>query len=269
MSRDARILDSLRTAWVAVFIAYLFLPLLYMAAAAFNTSRFPTLLPWRGFTVDWFAQAWADPKLWLAVGTSFAVGIAVVALSTTLGLAGALIMTRIQARTRSFLYALLVSPVLTPGIVLGLSTAIFWDRSAEVSGFWGLAVLGQSSFISAYCMLIFIARLQRFDATLEEAALDLGATPLQVFRTVTLPYLMPAIASAGALAFMQSLENYNTTLFTIGQDVTLTIYIAGKMRLGVTPVINALACALVVLTVVGAVAYELARRQTPPRVTHA
>src|SRR5262249_48645467 len=161
-----------------------------------------------------------DPKLARAVVTSFAVAIAVVMLSTVLGLSGALFMTRVRTRANNLLYAVLVSPVLTPGIVLGLATAIFWDRTADVSGFSRLAVLGQSSFISAYCMLIFIARLQRFDTTLEEAALDLGATPSQIFRTITLPYLMPSIVSAGALAFMQSLENYNTTLFTIGQDIT-------------------------------------------------
>src|SRR5262249_10098283 len=192
-TRADRILDTLRNVWVAAFLAYMFLPLAYMALAGFNASRFPTLLPWRGFTLEWFAAAADDPKLARAVVTSFAVAIAVVTLSTVLGLSGALFMTRVRTRANNLLYAVLVSPVLTPGIVLGLATAIFWDRAAEVSGFWGIAVLGQSSFISAYCMLIFIARLQRFDASLEEAALDLGATPSQIFRTITLPYLMPSI----------------------------------------------------------------------------
>jgi spermidine/putrescine transport system permease protein len=261
MSPAARIQRIVIGAYLALFLAYLLLPLAYMLASAFNASRTPTLHPWRGFTLGWFAAAWADDKLWTAFGTSVLIGACVVALSVTLGLGAALLMTRARVPGRSALYAILVSPILTPGIVLGLSTAIFWDRLAETSGSWALAVLGQSSFIAAYCMLIFMARLQRFDDALEEAAADLGASRLQVFRTITLPFLAPAIWSAAALAFTQSFENYNTTLFTIGRDVTVTIYIAGKMRLGVTPSVNALACALVALTILGGIAYELARRR--------
>lgn len=259
MTRSERILAAVLRAYLALFFVYLFLPLLSLMAAAFNRSSVPTLSPWRGFTFAWFAAAWDDDRLWQALGTSFLVGAAVVVVSIVLGLAGALLLTRLQIGARNLLYAIFVSPVLMPGIVIGLSTAIFWDRAAEVSGFWGLAVLGQASFISAYCMLIFMARLQRFDDTLEEAALDLGASPLQVFRTVTLPYLRPAMLSAAALAFVQSFENYNTTLFTIGTDQTLPIYIAGKLRLGVTPAINALACAMIAVTVLGGIAFEFAR----------
>jgi spermidine/putrescine transport system permease protein len=122
-------------------------------------------------------------------------------------------------------------------------------------------VLGQSSFISAYCMLLFMARLQRFDPTLEEAALDLGATPFRVFWTITLPYMRPAILSAVALSFFQSFENYNTTVFTIGNDLTFTMFIVGKVRKGVQPDTNALAFVLVTVTVLGGIAYEIVRRR--------
>jgi spermidine/putrescine transport system permease protein len=260
MMRADRVVALCLRAYLALFFVYLFLPLLYMMAAAFNRSSVPTLNPWRGFTLDWFAVAWADDRLWQSLGTSLLVGGAVVTLSIVLGLGGALLLTRLQLRARSLLYALLVSPVLMPGIVIGLSTAIFWDRTAEISGFWGLAVLGQSNFISAYCMLIFMARLQRFDETLEEAALDLGASPLQVFWTVTLPYLRPAMLSAAALAFIQSFENYNTTLFSIGTDQTLPIYIAGKLRVGITPAVNALACAMIAVTLLAGIAFEIVRQ---------
>ena len=130
-----------------------------------------------------------------------------------------------------------------------------------------MAVLGQSSFISGYCMLMFMARLQRLDPALEEAAFDLGASPLQVFWTVTFPYLRPAIYSAAALAFMQSFDNFNTTLFTLGNDETLTIYIAAKLKQGVTPAVNALACAMVATTILGGFAYEWARRREIRRLT--
>jgi len=261
----AGILRLVAGVYLVLLFAYLFLPLIYMIAAAFNMSRFPTLTPWRGFTLQWFADAWNEARLWHALGRSVLIGGCVVVVSIVLGLGGALLFTRFRPPARSLLYSLLVSPILMPGIVIGLSTAIFWDRMLQLPGFWGLAVLGQSTFISAYCMLIFMARLQRFDVELEEAALDLGASPLQVFWTVTLPYMRPAMYSAAALAFMQSFDNFNTTLFTIGNDQTLTIYIAAKLKQGVTPAVNALACAMVATTVIGGMAYELARRREAAR----
>jgi spermidine/putrescine transport system permease protein len=106
-------------------------------------------------------------------------------------------------------------------------------------GLW-TAIMGQSTFISAYCMLLVMARAQRFELTQEEAAFDLGATHSQVFRKITLPLLKPAILSAAALAFMQSFENYNTTLFAIGFKQTLPIYIGTKSRVFISPAMNAL-----------------------------
>src|SRR3546814_9171401 len=101
-----------------------------------------------------------------------------------------------------------------------------------------LTVLSQASFISAYTMLIFLARLQRFDRAQEEAALDLGASHPQVFRHILLPFLRPAILSASVLAFLSSFENYNTTTFAILADKTLTTVLAGRVRQGTTPSIR-------------------------------
>ena len=110
-------------------------------------------------------------------------------------------------------------------------------------------------------MLIFIARLQRFDTTLEEAGLDLGASPRQVFWRITVPYMRPAFLSAGGLAFLQSFENYTTTYFAIGAEQTFAIFIANKVRQGVTPAVNAVAFILVVTTV----ASRHRRRDPPPQ----
>jgi spermidine/putrescine transport system permease protein len=261
MITSDRILKLVISVYLGLFFTYMFLPLGYMMLAAFNASSFPTISPWKGFTGRWFVEAWNDRSLARALWTSLLVGAAVVMLSVPLGLAGAFLMNSLQIRARNLLFAIFVSPVLTPGIVIGLSTVIFWNQIASVHGSWTLSVLGQSSFVSAYCMLIFGARLQRFDVALEEAARDLGASPIQVFTTIMLPYLRPAVFSSAALSFMQSLENFNTTLFTIGNDLTLTIYMAGKIKSGVTPVINAIACVMVAVTVAGGILYELARRR--------
>jgi spermidine/putrescine transport system permease protein len=153
----------------------------------------------------------------------------------------------------------LVSPILTPGIILGISTFLFWDTWFGITGGLWTAIMGQSTFISAYCMLLIMARCQRFDRTQEEAAFDLGASHQQVFWRITLPFLKPALISSAALAFMQSFENYNTTLFAIGFKQTLPIYIGTKLRVFISPAMNALAVIFILLTIAGAVLYEMRR----------
>ncbi len=261
----ARFRRLLTGAYLVLFFGYLFLPLGIMAAATFNSSRFPTVTPWMGFTLNWFQALWDDQRMWAALGTSLMVGAGVIALAVPLGLAAALLLDRLHSRAKTFLYALMVSPLLTPGVIVGISTLVFWREWFGVSGGLFLTVVAQSSFIAAYAMLLFSARLERFDPVLEEAALDLGATHGQVFRRITLPYLMPAILSASLLAFLQSFENYNTTLFVRGLDTTLTVYIATKVRTGLTPAVNALSLVLIALTILGAVAYEILRRREARR----
>ncbi len=261
----ARLRRLLTGAYLVLFFGYLFLPLGIMAAATFNSSRFPTVTPWMGFTLGWFQALWEDQRMWAALGTSLIVGAGVIALAVPLGLAAALLLDRLHSRAKTFLYALMVSPLLTPGVIVGISTLVFWREWFGVSGGLFLTVVAQSSFIAAYAMLLFSARLERFDPALEEAALDLGATHGQVFRRITLPYLMPAILSAALLAFLQSFENYNTTLFVRGLDTTLTVYIATKVRTGLTPAVNALSLVLIALTILGAVVYEILRRREARR----
>lgn len=265
MNGADRVRTLLVNGYLVLFFGYLFVPLGIMAAATFNQSRFPTVTPWAGFTLDWFGALWADGRMWDALGTSLVVGGGVIAVSVPVGLAAALLLDRLHSRARTLLYAVMVSPLLTPGVIVGISTLIFWRQWFGVSGGIFLTVIAQSSFISAYAMLLFLARLQRFDRTLEEAALDLGASHWQAFRRVTLPYLMPAVLSAAFIAFLQSFENYNTTLFVRGLDTTLTVFIASKVRTGLTPAVNALSLVLILLTILGAVVYEVMRRREAKR----
>jgi spermidine/putrescine transport system permease protein len=264
---DALLKWSIR-AYLAVFLGYLLFPLFYLMLLAFNTSRIPTHRDFH-FTLSWFGAAWADQRMWDGLQTSLMIAVVVVALSIVLGLGGALALVRLEIRGKSLLYAVLVSPILAPGIVLGISTFIFWSQQVGLRASWWTAALAQTSFIAAYCMLIFIARLQRFDTTLEEAGLDLGANPRQVFWRITLPYMRPAFLSAGGLAFLQSFENYTTTYFAIGAEQTFAIFIANKVRQGVTPAVNAVAFILVVTTIAVAVAAEIRRRGAASRALEA
>ena len=170
---------------------------------------------------------------------------------------------------RSFYYTVVISPILVPGVVLGISTLIFWDWLGTMFGadydtaFYNgifLTIVGQATFISAYTMLVFISRLQRFDPALEEAALDLGAPHQQVFWLITMPFLRPTILTSAVLAFLQSFDNYNTTLFTIGRESTVTIFIGSAVKQGQEPTINALAVIFITVTVLIAVVYEVKRR---------
>lgn len=186
---SARGLFRLLTAlYLALFFAYLFLPLVFMVAAAFNASRFPTMLPWEGFTLQWFwgfdargrpTGLFRDARMAAALWNSILIGAGVILLSVPLGLAGAILLSSLRSRLEGLLYAVLVSPILTSGVILGISTLIFWQRTFGVGGGLFLAVIGQSTFIASCCMLLFVARLERFDRTLEEAALDLGTSHLQ------------------------------------------------------------------------------------------
>ncbi|MBL8574904.1 MAG: ABC transporter permease subunit [Hyphomicrobiaceae bacterium] len=261
------VFSALMGVYILVFFAYLFGPLVVMGLTAFNTPAYPQVYPFEAFTLDWFATLFADADMMYGLRKSVLIGVLVVLVSVPVGLAGAMMMTQVHARARSFYYLVVVSPVLTPGVIIGISTVVFWRQTTQMTGlkfFYDgtvLTVLAQSSFISAYTMLIFLARLQRFDHTLEEAALDLGASRAQVFRNILIPFMMPAIGSASAIAFLSSFENYNTTTFAILADKTLVTVLAGRLRQGTTPALSALAVTIVAVTVCGAILYEYLKRR--------
>ena len=256
---ESRLTRTIVNIYLMVFLLYLFAPLFVMVAASFNDSKFPTVMPWRGTTTKWFEALWDDERMWGAVLNSVLVGLAAVAISLPIGTLAALLLDSLRNRARSFLYALMVAPLLVPGIIIGISTLIFWNRLGVSSGLH-LSTIGQCSFICSYVMLMVLARLQRMDRSLEEAALDLGATHLQTLRLIVLPYLRTSLLTAAVLAFFQSFENFNTTLFTRGGATTVTIFIASRIRTGVTPEVNALGLVLVTITVAAVAVYAVRRK---------
>ena len=280
--RSIHILYFFLGLYIFLFFSYLFGPLLIMSITAFNSAEFPAITPWECFSFRWFnegkiaydgqhlAGLLTDKNLHDGIIKSLFIGLGVVILTVPIGMAAAIVLTQVHSRLRSLFYSISIMPVLFPGVVIGISTVVLWDRIATIGGggFVSelgrngifLTILGQTCFISTYCFLIFVARLQRFDQTQEEAALDLGASQTQVFFKILIPYLMPAIASSAVIAFLASFENYNTTVFSILSEQTLTTVIATKVRLGISPAISALALVIIILTVCGAVLYEILRR---------
>ncbi len=276
-------LNILLGIYIFIFFSYLFGPLIIMSITSFNSLEFPSITPWECFSWRWFnegkiaydgqhlAGLASDWRLHDGLIKSLFIGIGVVCLSVPIGMAASIVLTQVHSRLRTIFYSISIMPVLFPGVIIGISTVVLWDRIATIGGEGFIAdigrngifltILGQTCFISTYCFLIFVARLQRFDQTQEEAALDLGATQSQVFFKILIPYLMPAIASSAVIAFLASFENYNTTVFSILSDQTLTTVIASKVRLGISPAISALALVIILLTLIAAVIYEILRRR--------
>ena len=253
--------------YVAIFLFYMLMPLAIMGGAALNSSRFPSVYPWKGFTDQWFIDLWNDDRMLNAAKNTVLVAIGVVCMAVPIGTAAGILINSLRGRSRSFLYGLMVAPILTPGAVIGISTLLFWNKFDVPAGLH-LSAFGQVSYIAAYVMLLVLARLQSFDKGLEEAALDLGASHAQVIRRILAPHLYPAIGAGALIAFFQSVENFNVTLFTKGTYDTLTVYVGSKVRTGITPTINALALILISITVIGAIAYEILRRREERRRAH-
>ncbi|PYG33045.1 ABC transporter permease [Pelagimonas varians] len=251
-------------AYVTLFFVFLALPLIVVAGFAFNDSQFPSL-PWEGFTWNWFFGSerpmigvFHERSILRAIGTSVFVALCVSALSICVGLSNAFLFNRYKFRGQSILYVLMLLPLVIPGIVLGISILVStsrvanglwdgfgWDVEALRPGLW-LVVLGQFSFITTIATLVIGARLQKFDRTLEEAALNLGASRMAAIGTITLPYLAPAMIGAFVVAFLMSFENFNTTLMLVGSDAPLTIAMFDRLKEGSTPLLNAVSLLLMV-----------------------
>lgn len=264
-------------AYMWAFLAFMFAPLVLMIITSFNDASPPSVTDWRGLTGKWYAFFWmseadlrADPVLRAldrdrfigCFGNSLQVAAVVVPLSLLLGLSGAVMLTRWRSRANGLLWWVLLSPMLAPGIVLGLSALVFWGRLGVGAGLFTI-MMAQVTFVAGYPMLVLMARLQRQPVELEEAALDLGATPFHVFRRITLPFLLPALASAAVIALLSSIENYNTTMFAKGGACTFATEIGAMSRNpnGHPPVINAVGTIIILVTVSVALTHALLTRR--------
>ena len=263
-----RLVRNLYRGYVALFFLYLAAPLVVVSVFAFNDSLFPSP-PWNGFTWDWFFNP-TQPRLGLfhdsslinAIGVSMFVAFWVTLLSVAVGTSNAFLFERETFRFKGLAYILMLTPLVIPGIILGISIlvvantianrvedAIGVEIEALRPGLW-LVIFGQFSFITTITTLVISARLRRFDTELEEAALNLGASRWVAVRTVTLPYLAPAMLGAGIVAFLMSFENFNTTLMLVGSEAPLTIALFDRLKEGSTPVLNAISLLLMVFSAV-------------------
>ena len=279
--RQPKWLKALYSGYVALFFLYLAAPLVVVAVFAFNDSLFPSP-PWQGFTLDWFFGT-EEPKLgifhddaimesiWISIFVAFWVTLLSVAVGTT----NAFLFEREKFPFKDFFYILMLLPLVIPGIILGISILVFTNTVANwVEATFGfdiealrpglvLVILGQFSFIATITTLIIAARLRKFDRTLEEAALNLGATPITAVFTITIPYLAPAIIGAAIISFLMSFENFNTTLMLVGSDAPLTITMFDRLKEGSTPALNAVSLLLMTSSAVLALIYIAFQKKAP------
>ena len=249
--------------FIISYFTFLFAPLAVTCILAFNDSNFPSL-PWYGFSLDWFTSSGPERigifyddqnlrSIWISFKTAFWVAL----FSTVVGTCTAFLFEQEEFPMKNGLYFLMLAPLVIPGVILGISLLLaansagtFFEDSFGIDiglfrpSFW-LVVLGQFSFITTFVALVVSARLRKFDRTLEDAAMILGATRLEAIWLITLRYLRPAIIGAAAVAFLMSFENFNTTLFLVGSEPTLPINLYLQVRDGSTPVINAISLLLI------------------------
>lgn len=270
--------DRLLNIYIGVFLVLMFSPLLLMIVTSFNDMSPPSVTDWGGTTFKWYEFFWLpeselrqDPVLrvldrdrfGMCFVNSLQIAAIVVPLSLVLGLSGAIILVRWQSRANGLLWWVLLSPMLAPGIVLGLSALIFWGDLGVNAGLFTI-MMAQLTFTAGYPLLIILARLQRLPVQLEEAARDLGASPLRTFYRITLPYLRPALVSAAVITFLASMENYNTTMFAKGGSCTFATEIGAMSRNpnGHPPIINAVGTIIILLTISFAGLHAWLRKRT-------
>jgi spermidine/putrescine transport system substrate-binding protein/spermidine/putrescine transport system permease protein len=227
--------------------AFLYAPIVILVGLSFNRSRFSTI--WSGFTWRWYQLAWRDAELIAALRMSLIVGLITTVLATVIGTAAALGLARYRLRLRRAAEALVILPVIIPEIVIGFATAALFGAAGLAFGVRTI-VVAHVAFSISYVIIIVRARAADLSPTLEEAAMDLGATPWQTFVRVTLPLLMPAVVSAALLVFTISLDDYVITSFVAGPGAaTLPLKIYSMVKTGVTPEINAISTVLLAVTV--------------------
>jgi spermidine/putrescine transport system permease protein len=233
---------------VATYI-FLFAPIVVLIIFSFNDSR--RNFVWKGFTLDWYPTMFANERLLDALFVTLRVAAVAVVVSTILGTLLGLALARRRFRGRTSTETLLLVPMVTPEIVMGLSLLIFFFAIFDARGSFAQLSLAHITFCISYVAIVVRARAAGMDPRLEEAARDLGASALGAFRYVTLPLILPAVVSGALIAFALSFDDYVVTTFNAGVgSSTLPLYIYGKVKFGVTPEINAISTMIVAITAI-------------------
>lgn len=242
-------------AWTGLVLLFLFFPLFVVALFSFSESTI-SRFPIAAFTWNWYAKLFANRAMHEALANSLIVALATVAVSTTLGVAGAVGIHRYGGRLAGALRAFTLTPMMVPRLIIGVALLSFYNLlQADLS--LVTVIAGHVVMTLPYVVMIVSARLVGFDRAVEEAAWDLGAGPWTTFRLVTLPFLRPAVVAAALMSFTLSFDEVVVTFFTTGNANTLPMVIWSMLRFGITPEVNAIATLTILASVSFAVIAEL------------
>jgi putrescine transport system permease protein len=240
--------------------AFLYLPILILVVFSFNESRLVTV--WAGFSTKWYAALLQNQALLDAAWVTLRVAFLSATIATVLGTMGALALARFgRFRGRTLFSGMVYAPLVMPEVITGLSLLLFFIALGARPGFWTVT-LAHTTFTMCFVAVVVQSRLVGFDRSVEEAAMDLGATPLKTFFLVTLPIIAPGVVAGWMLAFTLSLDDLVIASFTTGPGATtLPMRIYSSVRLGVTPEINAVSTILIGIVAVAVIVASLALKR--------
>lgn len=232
--------------WLVYF--FLYAPIVILIALSFNEGRHAA--NWEGFSFRWYAKLMENKLLIKSVKNSLLIAGATTVLSTIVGTLAALALARFSFRGKAGTQALLFLPIIIPEIVLGAALVTFFGTVEMRLSIWTV-ILAHMVFTVSYVAIVVRARLSGFDRSLEEAAMDLGAGPLETFFRVTFPLILPGVVAGALLVFTLSIDDYVITSFVAGVgSTTLPLQIYSMIKVGVTPEVNAVSTLLLMMTII-------------------
>lgn len=244
--------------------AFLYLPMIILIVYSFNDSKLVTV--WAGFSTKWYGELVRNDAFLDAAWVTLKVAVFSSTLATVLGTMAAYVMVRAgRFAGRTLFSGMIYAPLVMPEVITGLSLLLLFIGIGLDRGVLTI-VLAHTTFSMCYVSVVVSSRLVSFDRSLEEAALDLGCSPLEAFRLVTLPIIAPAVISGWLLAFTLSLDDLVIASFTSGPSATtLPIKIFSAVRLGVSPEINALSTIMIAIVTVGVISASLVSKRASLR----
>jgi spermidine/putrescine transport system permease protein len=246
-------------------VLFLYAPILILLVFSFNDSELPSF-PLSGFTFHWYHQFLTNGELRGAIKTSAIVALGSSGVAVLLGILASIALTRSRFRGKALVLALLLSPLVIPFVVLGISLLLLF-HTLGIPLSIQTVVIGHVVISLPYAILVLVPRLQGIDVSLSEAAYDLGAGRLRTFRSVTFPLILPAVVSAFLIAFTTSFDEYAVASFVVGPRETFPIYLYSAMRFpSQLPQVIAVAVVVLVVSLAVVVAAELGRRSAERRL---
>jgi putrescine transport system permease protein len=245
---------------VMLGFTFLYLPIFLLVLLSFNESKLVTV--WTGFSTKWYGTLFNNKGLMDAAWVTIRVGLLSATIATVLGTMAAIVMTKYtRFRGRILFSGMISAPLVMPEVITGLSLLLLFVAVGLDRGFWTVT-LAHITLTMCFVTVVVQSRLVTFDRSLEEAAMDLGATPVTTFFQITLPIILPAVVSGWLLAFTLSLDDLVIASFTSGPGATtLPMKIFSQVRLGITPEINAACTLLIAAIAVGVIAASIVQKR--------